>query len=409
MRRQATLGAIALTLGLVYGVWYSYSVFLVALLREFGWSRSVLAGAFSVFTVVHGAANPIIGILCDRFGARRLVILGGFGLGLTLFANGLIETPAQLYLSFGLLTALAVACAGWVPAVVLVQRQFRDRLAFSLGIVSSGIGLGMLLVVPLVQALIETLGWRAAFQIYGGICVGWIVPATWLLVRDVPQRTPAAASAAAGPKRAARVHGANARELTLSGAARTGVFWLVIAAFFFGNVCSQTLHVHQVAFLVDHGLEAMFAASVVGVVGIASILGKTGGGWLADRFERELIFLVGITILVGSVGALAWVGASPSKSGAFVFAALLGLGYSATASITPVMLSDRFRGRHFGLILGTGLMGSALGSAAGPWLAGRLFDVTGSYGPALAIAAACGVVSAAAAWMLRVLRQRRHL
>jgi len=407
MRRQVTLGAIALTLGLCYGVWYSYSVFLVALLREFGWSRSVLAGAFSIFTVVHGAANPIIGVLCDRVGPRRLVVVGGLGLGLTLSANGLIETPAQLYLSFGLLTALAVACAGWVPAVVLVQRQFMDRLAFSLGIVSSGIGAGMLLVVPLMQALIEALGWRAAFQVYGAICAGWIVPATWLLVRDAPPRAPVATPAPAGPRRAVRVHGANARELTLSGAARTWAFWLVIAAFFFGNICSQTLHVHQVAFLVDHGLEAMFAASVVGVVGIASIFGKTGGGWLADRFERELIFLAGITILVGSVGALAWVGASPTKGGAFVFAAMLGLGYSATASITPVMLSDRFRGPHFGLILGTGLMGSALGSAAGPWLAGRLFDVTGSYGLALGIAAACGVASGAAAWTLRVLRRRR--
>jgi len=409
MRRQATLGAIALTLGLCYGVWYSYSVFLVALLQEFGWSRSVLAGAFSIFTIVHGAANPFIGILCDRVGPRRLIILGGFGLGLTLFTNGLIETPAQLYLSFGVLTALAVACAGWVPAVVLVQRQFMDRLAFSLGIVSSGIGVGMLLVVPLMQALIETLGWRAAFQIYGAICVGWIVPATWLLVRDAPPRSPATTPSHAGSERAAKIHGANAQELTLSGAARTAAFWLVIAAFFFGNVCSQTLHVHQVAFLVDHGLDAMFAASVVGAVGIASIFGKTGGGWLADRFERESIYLAGITILVGSVGALALVGASPSRTGAFVFAAMLGLGYSATASITPVMLSDRFRGRHFGLILGMGLMGSALGSAVGPWLAGRLFDATGSYELPFTIAAACGVVSGVAAWMLRVLRERRSL
>jgi len=308
-------------------------------------------------------------------------------------------------LSFGLLTALAVACAGWVPAVVLVQRQFTDRLAFSLGIVSSGIGAGMLLVVPLMQALIEAFGWRAAFQIYGAICVGWIVPATWLLVRDAPARSTTPPHAA--PQRASKVHGANAQELTLSGAVRTPAFWLVIAAFFFGNVCSQTLHVHQVAFLVDHGLEAMFAASVVGAVGIASIFGKTGGGWLADRFEREWIYLAGITILVGSVGALALVGVSPSRSGAFVFAAMLGLGYSATASITPVMLSDRFRGPHFGLILGTGLTGSALGSAVGPWLAGRLFDATGSYGLPLAIAAACGVVAGAAAWMLRVLRERR--
>ena len=89
-RRSIRLGAIGMTLGLTYGVWYSYGVFLVALLNEFGWSRSVLAGAFSVFTLVHGLANPLIGSLCDRIGPRRIVIFGGAGLGLAL-TRSLVE------------------------------------------------------------------------------------------------------------------------------------------------------------------------------------------------------------------------------------------------------------------------------------------------------------------------------
>ena len=101
-RRAITLGAIGMTLGLTYGVWYSYGVFLVALLKEFGWSRSVLAGAFSVFTLVHGLANPLIGSLCDRIGPRRIVIFGGAALGLALNFNSLIDSPGYLYLGFGL-------------------------------------------------------------------------------------------------------------------------------------------------------------------------------------------------------------------------------------------------------------------------------------------------------------------
>ena len=400
-RRHITLGAIALTLGLTYGVWYSYSVFLVALLNEFGWSRSVLAGAFSVFTLVHGVANPLIGLLCDRVGPRRLVIFGGAALGLALFANGFIDSPGELYVGFGLATALAVACCGWVPAVVLVQRQFLDRLGFSLGIVSSGIGLGMLIVVPLTQFLIESLGWRAAWQIYGVICAGWIVPVAWFLLRDEgPQ--PVAAS----PARAAQSREAAARDMTLGAALRTQPFWLMLAAFFFGNVCSQTLHVHQVAFLVDHGMAAMAAASVVGVVGVASVLGKSGGGWLADRVEREVIYVISIAIMVAAVGALALVGAAPSRWGAYVYAVLLGVGYSATASLTPVMVSDRFRGSRFGVILGLGLFGSALGSAFGPWMAGSLFDATKTYAIAFVIAAVCGVLAGVAAWRARTLRRR---
>ena len=400
-RRHVRLGAIALTLGLTYGVWYSYSVFLVALLKEFGWSRSVLAGAFSVFTLVHGAANPFIGILCDRIGPRRLVMFGGAALGLALYANGYIDSPGDLYLGFGLVTALAVACCGWVPAVILVQRQFMDRLGFSLGIVSSGIGLGMLLVVPLCQVLIESLGWRAAWQILGAVCAGWIVPAAWFLLREEAPRP-----AIAPPATAAKAPGAAAQELTLGEALRTQPFWLVLAAFFFGNVCSQTLHVHQVAFLVDHGMAAMLASSVVGVVGVASVFGKSGGGWLSDRYERELIYVIGIAIMVAAVGALALVGSVPSRWGAYAYAVLLGVGYSATAALIPAMLSDRFRGPRFGLILGMGLFGSALGSALGPWMAGRLFDLTGSYAIPFVIAAACGVLAGGAGWRARSLRLR---
>jgi len=407
-RRHLTLGAIALTLGLTYGVWYSYSVFLVALLNDFGWSRSVLAGAFSVFTLVHGAANPLIGMLCDRVGPRRLVIFGGFALGLALTGNSFIDSPAQLYAGFGLLTAVAVALCGWVPAVVLVQRQFMDRLALSLGIVSSGIGLGMLFVVPLCQALIESVGWRTAWQILGAICAGFIVPANLFLVRDAsaPSTVVATGGAANGTQRRSKSQAGGAQEVTLGGALRTQDFWLVLSAFFFGNVCSQTLHVHQVAFLVDHGIAAMAAASVVGVVGVASIFGKTGGGWLADRFEREKVYVVGIAILVGAVGALALVGLATSLWGAYVFAVMLGVGYSATAALIPAMISDRFRGRHFGLILGMGLMGSAVGSALGPWLAGRLFDATGSYSIAFVIAAVCGTIAGVAGWRARTLRLR---
>jgi MFS family permease len=141
-------------------------------------------------------------------------------------------------------------------------------------------------------------------------------------------------------------------------------------------------------------------------VGVASVFGKSGGGWLSDRYERELIYVIGIAIMVLAVGALALVGAVPSHWGAYAYAILLGVGYSATAALIPAMVSDRFRGRRFGLILGVGLFASALGSALGPWMAGRLFDLTGSYAIAFVIAAACGAVAGAAGWRARSLRRR---
>ena len=396
--RYAPLGVIGLTLALAYGIWYAYSVILVALLAEFGWSRSVLAGAFSVFTLVHGALNPLVGALCARFKPMRVTAAGGLAMGLALFADSFISSPLELYLAFGVATALAVAAGGWVPALVHVQREYPQRTGLAIGIISSGVGVGMFLVVPLTQVLIDAFGWRTAFRALAVLSVAWIVPASLFLMR-VPR------SEHRGPVAIRENKGRSGADPSLREAMRTQPFWLLLAAFFFGNVCSQTLHVHQVAYLVDHGFAALVAASVVGVVGLSSIVGKTGGGWLSDRVERELIYVSGIAILVASALVLLALGAAPTRWGAYGYAVLLGLGYSVTASLIPTMVSDRFSGAHFGAIVGVGLMGSAAGSALGPWLGGRLYDATGSYTTAFLIAAACGIVAGVAGWRARTLRR----
>ena len=400
-QRYVSLGVIAFSLSLAYGIWYAYSVILVALLQEYGWSRSVLAGAFSVFTLVHGAANPLVGALCDRIRPLRLMAFGGAALGVALWADSYIATPEQLYLGFGVFTAVAVAAAGWIPALVQVQRDFQDKLGLALGIVSSGVGVGMLLVVPLTQVLIDAYGWRTAFRVLAAICVLWIVPSSLLLLRQQSSTRPAHRPAPA-PATVRRT----LSTATLAEAVRGTPFWLMFAAFFFGNICSQTLHVHQVAYLVDQGVSAMIAASVVGAVGASSIAGKIGGGWLSDRLERELVYLGGIAIMVAAVAALAALAGAPTPWAIYGYAVLLGVGYSATASLIPAMVSDRFGGLHFGAIVGVGLMGSAAGSALGPWMAGYLFDRTGSYMLAFAIAAGCGIVAGAAGWHARTLRLR---
>ena len=379
----------------------------MALLEEFGWSRSVLAGAFSVFTLVHGAVNPVIGALCTRFKPLRVMAGGGAAMGLALAADSFIASPLQLYLAFGVATALAVAAGGWVPSLVHVQREYQERLGFAIGIISAGVGVGMMLVVPFMQYLIDAYGWRVAFRVLGVVAALWIVPSSLWLMRlgergdDNRGQTPTRKKQKSGsdPKVAATAN------LTLREAARTQPFWLLMAAYFFGNVSSQTLHVHQVAYLVDQGLAALVAASVVGMVGFASIVGKLGGGWLSDRIDREVVYVVGIAILVSSAFALLALGRAPAAWAAYAYAALLGVGYSVTAAITPVMVADRFSGPHFGAIVGVGLMGNALGSALGPWLAGRLYDASGSYTTAFLIAAACGVVAGVAGWRARALRK----
>ena len=389
------LGVTVVTLALAYGVWYAYSVFLVALLREFGWSRSVLAGAFSIFTLVSGGAGPVLGALADRFGPRRLILIGGVLLAGSLWADSLVTRAWHLYVTFGLLTAIGVATAGWTPAVVMVQRQWKARLGLALGIAGSGVGLGIFLVVPLCQALIDGFGWRWAFRALAILCALWILPATLLAIRDTPPspREPAAR----GPGGAAV-----AGEHSLGRALANPSFRLIGLAVFLGSICSQTLHVHQAAFLVDHGLPAMTAASVISVVGASSIVGKTGGGWISDHLSRELVYALGMIGMIFGVGVLWLVALAPTAWLALGYAVLFGVGYSVTAFIVPAMMSDRFRGPHFGSIFGATQVASALGSALGAWLAGRIFDATGSYAIAFVLAAAAAGVAALSVWAGRL-------
>jgi MFS family permease len=400
---HVSLAVTFVTLALAYGVWYAYTVFLVALLREFGWSRSVLAGAFSVFALVNGAWNPVVGWLTDRFGPRRVVMAGGVVLALALAADSLIATPWHLYVLFGLVTAVGVSTAGWTPAVVMVQRAFTARLGLALGIAGSGIGVGIFLVVPLCQVLIDAFGWRAAFRVLGALCLLWIVPVTWLFVRE--PGPVAAADDVPAASRAPVDDRAGALDLALGPALMTLTFWLIAGAKFLGNICSQMLLVHQAAYLVDHGITPIVAATVISVVGVSSIVGKTGGGWLSDFMDREIVYVLGMAAMIVAIVILGLVALAPSPWTAYGYATLLGLGYSVTASLIPAMVSDRFRGPHFGAIFGASQVGSAVGSALGSWLAGRIFDVTGSYRLAFVIAAFTAVGGAVAVWIGRWLRR----
>ncbi len=380
----------------MYGVWYAYAVFLVALLGEFGWSRSLLAGAFSVFTLVHGLAGAPLGWLADRFGPRPLVLAGGLLLACGLALDAAVTRPWHLYLAFGVVTALGVAAAGWMPAVVLVQRWFPERVGTALGITSAGIGAGIFLVVPLCQWLIDLVGWRGAFATLAALAALWIVPATLWLMRDPgPSLVPRPAAASTG------------RDLTLADAARGARFWCLAVASLASAFVNQMLFVHQVAYLVDHAVPALVAASVVSVVGLASIVGKSGGGWASDRFGREPTFTFGMGSVAASVAVLGLLALHPGAVGlAYLYGALVGLGYAVTAPLMPAVVSDLYRGRHFGTIFGALHLANALGGSSGPWIAGRVFDGTGSYAAAFGAAVVAAAVATVALWLAAPRRAR---
>jgi MFS family permease len=380
------VAATFVTLVLTYGVWYSYSVFLVALLQEFGWSRSVLAGAFSVFVLVHGLLGPVAGLLVRRLGVRRLLVAGG-----CLFCAGLVLASYtsrwwHLYLAFGGVAAVGMSFVGWVPAVVVIRAWFPARYGTAMGIASAGIGVGITAFVPLAQALIDLVGWRWTLRVFGVAVIAWLFPAAAWLIAEAPEIK-------------AETRGHAEAHWRLATALRSPGFWALAGAFFTGTLVHQVLLVHQVAYLVDHGLSAMAAATVGGMVGLVSIGGKVGWGALSDRIGREWTYAAAFLCTVVALGLLVLAGHLPVAPLLYGYALAAGLGYAVLSPVQPAAASDLFGGPGFSTIYGALYVAVSTGGACGAWAAGAVYDLRGSYDVALWLTLLNAVLSPVLLWL----------
>lgn len=390
-----------LTLGLLYGIWYSYSVFLVALIDHFGWSRSVTAGAMSVFILSHGLFGPFAGRLVEVFGPRRLMMTGSVVMAAGLLLTSQVNEWWQLYLSFGVLSALGLAACGWVPSVILTEKWFPDKVGTALGFVTAGIGVGIFTIVPLSNFVIESYDWRLAFQVLAALVVLIILPAAFFILREPPVVEHSASKAqgrgASDTSSQAEIV-ITTHDWTVATAVRSRSFRFAVLAFFIGGCLSQLLIMHQFAFMVDHGVAKTMGSIIVGIIGVTSIPGKMMWGALSDRIGRELVFTGGLVCILFSLVALALVGSVPGLLMPFAFAFLVGIGYSVNAPIIPAVARDLFAGPRFPSIFGTLSLFSAMGGAMGSWLGGALYDWSGGYQLMLWVSAGLAVVGPVMLW-----------
>jgi sugar phosphate permease len=409
-----------LVLGLTYSVMYAFSVFYVALLEEFKWGRGETAGVYSVFMIVTGIGAVGAGMLADRFGPGRVISWGGVVLAAGLLICSRISALWQFYLAFGVLVAFGVSIAGWTPCVTMLNRWFSVRLGLALGIASGGIGVGILAVVPGVQLVINSMGWRAAFIVLAGVVVCGLVPVGHFLLRGRPEdlgqhqdgfgsrKAPRPSAKPRVRKQVQVVDKAWAeRDWTVASAAKTARLWLLCAVKLAGGVATHMVFVHQVVYLVDGGYDRVLAASVVGLIGLISVGGKVMWGWAADNIGREMTYTLGCVAMAIAVGLLALTSVYPSTSLLYVYALVFAIGYAVSAPLWPLVTADLYAGRKFGSIYGFITVFSGFGNAVGAWLGGVVFDITGSYAIAFVVAVVGKLVSAAVLWVVAPRKVRR--
>ena len=378
----------------------SFSIFYVAILKEFQWSRADTAGAFSLSMLAFSACGPLVGWLLDRFGARRIMPFGVIVLTIGVLSSSLISSLWQLYLSYGVLTAVGITHIGFIPNVLIISNWFFRHRALALGIANAGRGAGALILIPLIQYAIQTVGWRNAYLLLGTLVFIVLFPLLAVFQRGSPLdkglvRLGDPDGASPKSKNVKSVSG----ESSLPEAIRSYRFWTLGIIGIIRGIGFSGLFVHSVAYLEDVGYPPIFAATIFGITAVFRSGGGIMGGVFSDRFGRESAFTI-FSVLTFT-GTLALIFSKPGTSFMiYAFAILFGLGSGATATISSSLQADIFQGKSFGLIFGFIQAGTGIGAALGPWLTGLLYDTLGTYLPALQGMLVIYVIAAAGIWIV---------
>jgi MFS family permease len=387
------------------GIRASFSVYYVALLEGYDWSRSAAAGVQSMALITYTLLSPLVGGLIDRFGPRRVIVPGILVLGLGLVLCSTIETLSQFYFLYGIVVGAGVTCIGIITYSAVLAHWFDKKRGLASGIAVSGMGLGTFLLVPLSQSLISMWGWRSAFIVTGTLVLILLLPVNGLFLRHKPE---AVGQHADGLTPNDHNGGSFAwkgnknltgTDWTLKKAVRTGRFWALIAFPFLALTGVYIVLVHNVKFLVDQGVEKMSAAYIFGMVGVISSVFRIFWGWLSDRISREMTYTIGILCACLGVGSLILLESNGSGLFTYCYFVFFGMGWGVTAPMFMSVSADLFRGRIFGLIYGFVEAGIGLAGALGAWLAGYLFDKTQTYSGAFVLAIVVMLVSCGFVWI----------
>jgi MFS family permease len=392
----------------------AFSLLMPPLIDEFNWDRGLAAGAFSFGFLVSAVLSPIVGRVMDVHGPRIVILTGVAMMSAGLLLAPWVSTPWQLYATLGVAVGGGANMMTYTTHSQFLPNWFVSRRGFAISTAFAGAGIGAFVLLPWLQGIIISKGWRAACVAMGLLVLVVITPLT-LMVRKSPAdvgQLPDGASKTSDP--AASQGGAAivdltwaSTEWTLGRAAQTARFWWIVLGYFLALVAWYAVQVHQTKYLMEVGFTPVVAAWALGAVSIVAIPGQILLGTLSDRIGREWIWTVGC--LGFAIAYAALIALEHSRSSALLYLMVFSqgfLGYALTSVMGPIV-AEIFEGPHYGSIFGTITIALIGGGAAGPWMAGAIYDASGSYQLAFLSIIGCCLVSAIAIWIAAPRRIRR--
>jgi MFS family permease len=359
------------------GALFSFGVFLKPMADTMGWSRGAISSVALLNWVSMGLGSFVWGALSDRIGTRGVAVAGGLLLGLGLVLSSQVHSLWQLYVTFGFLVGFAVG-AFYAPLTSTATKWFTSRRGLAVALVSAGIGVGILAIAPLARALTSLWDWRVALLVIGDLAWLVVVPVA-LVIREQPDEGNGSALGGAA---------ADGREYSTREVLATPQFWGIALTHFACCAAHSGPIFHMVTHATDQGIGAMAAATALGVSGMASILGRVGGGVLADRIGIKPTLLAGLALQAAMI--VLYLGVR--EVGLFYAVSLVfGVAYGGVmplyALVTHEYFGERVMGAAYGGVFLVSTLGMGIGSYAGGWLYGRLGSYAWLYGGSFIVGA----------------------
>ena len=383
------------------GALFAYGVFFKDIQAEFGWSRATISGASSLALFMMGAVGVLAGKLNDRIGPRILIVASAGFLGLGYLLMSRIQSPWQLYVVFGILAGIGFSTHD-VITLSTVARWFEKRRGAMSGIVKVGTGSGQLLGPMMATLLLAIFGWR-----YANVIIGATVLVALMLVAQLMRRDPQGMGLLPDGRREAtdgQAAGGEEPSMSLKEAARIEQFWTICITEFAIFFCLFTIVVHIVPHARDLGLAPTYAAGVLSTIGGVSILGRIVMGAANDRIGGKRALVICISVLFCS---FIWLQLASNAWMLFLFAVIYGFAHGGFFTVVSPMVAEWFGTDSHGILFGIILFCGTLGGAVGPLIAGRIFDVTGSYQMVFLVLSALSVTGFVLMMFLRPIRGRK--
>lgn len=370
-------GGIILTVAL--GVRHNFGLYLQPMTTDLGIGREVFSIAIALQNLVYGLAQPFTGMIADKFGAARVLIGGAILYALGLALTSVSSTGWELNLSSGLLIGAALSCTGFSIVFGVVGRAVpAAKRTAALGIVGSAGSFGQFIMIPYGQMLISSMGWQQALLILA-VTVLIIVPLSSALVEDKKAQ-------------ANNFHRQSIREALHEAFTHSGYVLLCLGY----TVCGFQLmfiSVHFPAYLQDQRMSAEIGMTALALIGLFNIFGSFAWGWLGGRYSQK--YLLSALYFIRALAIAAFIALPVSPTSVFLFAATIGFLWLGTVPLTTGLIARLFGVQYLATLGGSAFLFHQVGSFMGVWLAGYLFDATGSYNLMWWLTIAMGVLAAA--------------